>query len=58
MKDSAMLAGICWVFQGFLALLILPAEKRLIANSIPLSLSLYFFFFFFQNKKALWGEGL
>lgn len=44
MKDSAMLAGICWVFQGFLALLILPAEKRLFANSIPLSLSLYIFF--------------
>lgn len=43
MKNSAELAGVCWgIFSGFLALLILAAGKRLLANSVPLSLSFYF----------------
>lgn len=41
--DSAMLVGTWFFSEVFLALLVLPAESRLVANSIPLSLSLHFF---------------
>lgn len=44
-KNLTELARICWgIFADFLALLILPAGKRLPANCVSLSLSFYFSF--------------
>lgn len=56
MKNSAELAGICWgVFSGFLALLIFPAGKRLLAKSVSLSLS---FYFSFSMQESIVGKVL